>query len=70
MKMWCVVKIVGGDNISFCDQKKCTENRRFTVRNNMQFECSHIQKVQQAVIDDDITPLWVMGIYLQLNLSG
>ena len=51
------MKIVDGDNISFCDQKKCNENRRFAVRNNTQFECSHIQKVKQAVTDDDITPL-------------
>ena len=65
----CVVKIVDGDNISFCDQKKFTENRRYAVRNSTKFECSHIQKVKKAVIEDDITPLWVMFMYLLLNLS-
>ena len=39
------MKIEEGEGIHFCDQKKCTETRRFNIRNHKQFLCAHIQKV-------------------------
>ena len=54
------MKIVEGEGIHFCDQKKCLENRRFAIRNNTQFECSHIEKVNQAITDNAITPVYVL----------
>ena len=56
----CIVKIVEGEGINFCDQQKCSENRRFAIRNKMQFECSHIDKVLNAVEHDAITPMYVL----------
>ena len=46
-----------GEGIHFCDQKKCLELRRAAVRNNKNFECSHVKKVLQSIEDDQITPL-------------
>ena len=52
-----VVKLMTGEGIHFCDQKKCIELRRVAVRNDQKFECSHIKKVLQCIEDDQITPL-------------
>ena len=52
-----VVKLMTGEGIHFCDQKKCIELRRVAVRNDKKFECSHIKKVLQCIEDDQIKPL-------------
>ena len=38
----------GGDT-NFCTKSSCTENRRLAIRNNTDFQCTHIQKVADDI---------------------
>ena len=45
------------DNIAFCDHKKCLENRRNAIRNFTSFNCSHIEKAKNAILNDEVLTL-------------
>ena len=55
----CIVKLEK-NGINFCDQRKCSENRRFNIRNNLQFECPHICKVLEAIENNSVHPVYVL----------
>ena len=38
-----------GEDTNFCTKSSCTENRRLAIRNNTDFQCTHIQKVADDI---------------------